>query len=377
MSTEGGCPPAVVATSAAAARSLRLPPPGFHPPQPRRRAAAIKGAHCLPFRSPFAKGPWEGVRLCSSRGGSSLAPSRGRDGRAPRRLWARCTAAPLCGGSLLWWRDAGAAALVMGGAYSLVLCFDVLTQRDLIDPCNDEGCMSSSRCRNIEEGKLKVDVSDPPGIHLIVKRGGQKLSRKIVHVLSGILFMSSWPIFSSSIEARFFAALAPFVNCLRLTVYGLSLVTDEGLIKSVTREGKPEELLRGPLYYVLVLMFCVLVFWRDSPVGVTALAMMSGGDGIADIMGRKFGAARLPYNNRKSWVGSICMFTFGFFVSMGMLYYFASLGYFDLDGLESAKKVALISLTATLVESLPFTDVLDDNISVPLSSMLMGSLLFG
>lgn len=39
------------------------------------------------------------------------------------------------------------------------------------------------------------------------------------------------------------------------------------------------ELLRGPLYYVLVLMFCALVFWRDSPVGILVLAMMSGGDG--------------------------------------------------------------------------------------------------
>jgi hypothetical protein len=39
------------------------------------------------------------------------------------------------------------------------------------------------------------------------------------------------------------------------------------------------ELLRGPLYYVLVLILCALVFWRESPVGVISLAMMCGGDG--------------------------------------------------------------------------------------------------
>lgn len=39
------------------------------------------------------------------------------------------------------------------------------------------------------------------------------------------------------------------------------------------------ELLRGPLYYVIVLLSSVLVFWRDSPVGIISLAMMSGGDG--------------------------------------------------------------------------------------------------
>ncbi|MCE0481229.1 Phytol kinase 1, chloroplastic [Datura stramonium] len=43
----------------------------------------------------------------------------------------------------------------------------------------------------------------------------------------------------------------PFTNCLRLVIHGLSLATDEGLIKSVLGR-KSDELLRGPLYYVLV-----------------------------------------------------------------------------------------------------------------------------
>lgn len=39
------------------------------------------------------------------------------------------------------------------------------------------------------------------------------------------------------------------------------------------------ELLRGPLYYVLVLILSAVLFWRESPVGVVSLAMMCGGDG--------------------------------------------------------------------------------------------------
>lgn len=39
------------------------------------------------------------------------------------------------------------------------------------------------------------------------------------------------------------------------------------------------ELLKGPLYYVVMLMLCSLIFWRDSPVGVVSLSMMCGGDG--------------------------------------------------------------------------------------------------
>ncbi|XP_008218941.1 PREDICTED: probable phytol kinase 1, chloroplastic isoform X3 [Prunus mume] len=159
-------------------------------------------------------------------------------------------------------QDAGATAFVLAGAYGLVLCFDNLTQRNLLQ---------------------------------------QSLSRKLVHILSGLLFMLSWPIFSTSTAARYFASVVPLVNCLRLLLHGLSIVTNEGLVKSVTREGNPKELLRGPLYYVLILILCALVFWRESPVGVVSLAMMCGGDGVADIMGRKFGSIKIPYNQKKSW----------------------------------------------------------------------------
>ncbi|KAL3523533.1 hypothetical protein ACH5RR_016367 [Cinchona calisaya] len=246
--------------------------------------------------------------------------------------------AVLGGGGGVELRDAGATALVVAGAYALVSTFDVLTNRNLIQ---------------------------------------QNLSRKLVHILSGLLFMASWPIFSTSTGARYFASLVPLVNCLRLLVYGLSLANDEGLIKSVTREGKPEELLRGPLYYVLILILSAIFFWRDSPVGVISVSMMCGGDGIADIMGRRFGFLKLPYNQQKSWAGSISMFVFGFLISLGMLYYFSALGYFQLEWRGTIQRVALVALVATLVESLPTTGIVDDNISVPLASMVAAFLSFG
>ncbi|KAM7264924.1 hypothetical protein ACFE04_002607 [Oxalis oulophora] len=182
---------------------------------------------------------------------------------------------------------------------------------------------------------------------------------------------------STSTNARYFASIVPLLNCLRLLVNGLSLTSDEGLIKSLTREGKPEELLRGPLYYVLVLIVCALYFWRDSPIGILSVAMMCGGDGIADIMGRKFGATKLPYNQHKSFAGSISMFVFGFLVSTGMLYYYSYMGYFQLEWVQTTRRIALVSLVATLVESLPINNVIDDNISVPLSTAVAAYFTFG
>ncbi|KAG8651078.1 phytol kinase 1, chloroplastic isoform X3 [Manihot esculenta] len=196
------------------------------------------------------------------------------------------------GGALL--QDAGATAAVLAGAYCLVLAFETLTEREVIK---------------------------------------QNLSRKLVHISSGLLFAISWPIF--------------------------------------------RELLRGPLYYVLILIFCSLVFWRESPVGVITLAMMCAGDGVADIMGRRFGSVKLPYNQQKSWVGSISMFIFGFLISIGMLYYYSALGYFQLDWMSAIQRVAFVALLSTVVESLPTTETVDDNISVPLTSMVAAYLSFG
>lgn len=137
--------------------------------------------------------------------------------------------------------DMGCTALVMVGAYGLVSAFDVLTKWNILD---------------------------------------QKLSRKFVHILSGILFMMSWPLFSASEDARYIAAIVPLANFLRLLIYGLKLATNEALVNAVSRKGSPEELLRGPLYYVMALIFCTIFFWRETPIGMVSLTMMCGGDGI-------------------------------------------------------------------------------------------------
>ncbi|GMI83356.1 hypothetical protein HRI_002004900 [Hibiscus trionum] len=114
--------------------------------------------------------------------------------RVPQRATALSATASI-------FRDTAASAAVFAGAYALVSTFDTLTQKELIQ---------------------------------------QSLSRKLVHILSGLLFAISWPIFSNTGEARYFASLVPLVNCLRLVIHGLSLADDQSLIKSVTREGNPK-----------------------------------------------------------------------------------------------------------------------------------------
>ena len=70
-----------------------------------------------------------------------------------------------------------------------------------------------------------------------------------------------------------------------------------------------QELIREPLFYVILMTAVTGVFWRDSPVGMMVLSLMCGGDGLADIIGRRYGTAKLPFNKAKSWAGSLAMFT--------------------------------------------------------------------
>ncbi|KAF7113011.1 hypothetical protein RHSIM_RhsimUnG0170100 [Rhododendron simsii] len=271
----------------------------------------------------------------------------------------RRTAVSLGGGTIV--QDAVATVVVMSGAYALVMAFDNLTQRNFIEQCLGCGMKGIPLTKRLKS-ELVIEFEQKTGPYIVwVAFHGM-----LANIQS-----------STSTEARYFASLVPLANCLKLVTYGLSLATDEGLIKSVTREGKPAELLRGPLYYVLILVMCVLVFWRESPVGVISLAMMCGGDGVADIMGRKFGSVKIPYNKNKSWAGSISMFIFGFLISMGMLYYFSALGYFQMDLISTMERVALVAFVATVIESLPTEGGVDDNISVPLASMVTAWLCFG
>ncbi|CAM6094429.1 unnamed protein product [Calypogeia fissa] len=234
-------------------------------------------------------------------------------------------------------QDVGMACLVLVGAFIWVRLFDFFTSNHIL---------------------------------------GQKSSRKIVHITSGLLYMLCWPFFSRSKWAPFIAGLVPLANGIRLLIYGFELLKDDGLVKSMSRSGESRELLRGPLFYVMVLYFSTIFFWRQSPVGMVALSMMCGGDGIADIMGRKFGSKKLPYNNNKSFAGSIAMFLFGFLVSSMCVYYFTLFGFFKLDLYSTASRLALISFLATIVESLPITTQLDDNFTVPATSFLLGIVLF-
>jgi phytol kinase len=204
---------------------------------------------------------------------------------------------------------------------------------------------------------------------------GSRTSRKIIHIGTGPLFVLCWLMFSEAPSARFLAALVPMAITIQFALVGMGRLRDDEAVKAMTRSGDRREILRGPLFYGIVFVFCTLVFWRTSPVGIVALMILCGGDGLADLVGRRFGGRRLPFNSEKSWAGSGAMLFGGYVLAVAMVAVFETRGIFEPSVALPAAAVSIgwIAFGSTVVESLPWKDV--DNLTISATAVVLGLAL--
>jgi phytol kinase len=107
---------------------------------------------------------------------------------------------------------------------------------------------------------------------------------------------------------------------------------------------------------------------------MTALMLMCGGDGLADVLGRRFGQAKLLWNKGKSWAGSLGMLLGGWIFAFGVLAAYLAFGIFPSPLSSYILPLTVIALAGTLVESLPLKDV--DNLTVTLAAVIIGYLFW-
>jgi phytol kinase len=200
------------------------------------------------------------------------------------------------------------------------------------------------------------------------------LSRKIIHIGTGPLFVLCWLLFNNFEINKYLAALVPLAFTLQFLLIGSGVVKDEASVKAMSRSGDRREILRGPLYYGIVFVILTIIYWKSSPIGIVGLMLMCGGDGLADIFGRKFGAIKLPWNKGKSLAGSIGMLLGGWIFSVLIVWIFISSGVFSVSIKSYLIPITIIAIIGTLVESLPIKDI--DNITITLSAVILGHLLF-
>jgi len=200
------------------------------------------------------------------------------------------------------------------------------------------------------------------------------LSRKLIHIGTGPFFVLCWLLFNSNPINKYLAALVPLAFSLQFLLIGIGVVKDEASVKAMSRSGDPREILRGPLFYGIIFVILTIAYWKNSPIGIIGLMLMCGGDGLADILGRRWGKVKLPWNKGKSLAGSFGMLFGGWILSVLIVWVFIAADVFTKSISSYLFPITIIAVVGTLVESLPLKDI--DNITVTLAAVILGYFLF-
>ena len=122
----------------------------------------------------------------------------------------------------------------------------------------------------------------------------------------------------------------------------------------------------GKIIYGAVVLVLILIFREERFYVVAgAWALLSVGDGMANIVGRTWGRAKVPWNREKSWEGVAGFVVFGA-LAAGFLIWWVSAGQ-NPPGFGLLRSVLLglaIAVVGGLVETvnLPYVN---DNVTVP------------
>lgn len=192
-----------------------------------------------------------------------------------------------------------------------------------------------------------------------------ELKRKIVHIgCVGFAFLLR---FMNGAQAAGMAAAAFLFNWQVLPRIG-----GKGLWRGDDHaKGYPI----GILLYPLSVLGLVLWFWNALWMAAAVWAVLAVGDGMASLLGQAIGGPRLPWNEKKGWVGFAAFIAFGTLAAAVLIAWTARLP-LDPGAWHAGRTVGLAFFLATacaIVESLPTT--LDDNLTVPLAGALVFPLL--
>lgn len=189
----------------------------------------------------------------------------------------------------------------------------------------------------------------------------QIITRKFVHIFAGPIFVVTWMLFSGEVISHYIASIVPLLFVLQFVAIGTGLMKNESFVNSMSRTGDPRELLGGTLYYSIV-MLLMTFFWfyvpstginNANPTALLIIGCVSGGDGLADIIGRKFGGEKKfgIKGSEKTIVGSIGMLAGSILVSSILVLIF-SLETPHINMVTLFLPIIVVSIVATIVEAL-------------------------
>ena len=181
-------------------------------------------------------------------------------------------------------------------------------------------------------------------------------SRKFLHIMTGnIAFLL--PVFVTK-EVMAFLAAGPFI----LFTF---LMSPHSPIKKIRGKTSAVGHGMGLVYYSIAWTILAYLFFDDKVVIAIGILAMSYGDGLASIIGIKFGKKKYKIlGDEKSYVGSFAMFIFTFITMIVALIYYdiAIAGYVILV-------LLFIAFVAAIVEGLTPKGL--DNLTVPFACVFI------
>ncbi|MFX1512921.1 MAG: diacylglycerol/polyprenol kinase family protein [Promethearchaeota archaeon] len=205
------------------------------------------------------------------------------------------------------------------------------------------------------------------------------LSRKIIHIAAGS-FIWVW-LFIDPSDGWSYALniTVPFLFFLTFLWKGFKGSPDDPDVKTMSRTGDPRELLKGTLYFTIMMIVAGTIFF-GSYVGMLMMAILGYGDGIAPYIGKRWGKHKYrTFGREKSVEGSIGVLVFSI---IGSLIFFFLLGIVGgpldaSDAILADPEVGLIIIViviiilgfiAMIIEAFSPADV--DNLLIPASTII-------
>jgi phytol kinase len=175
-------------------------------------------------------------------------------------------------------------------------------------------------------------------------------SRKFLHIMTGnIAFLL--PIFVTK-EVMAFLAAGPFI------IFTF-LMSPHSPIKKIRGKTSAAGHGMGLVYYAITWTILAYLFFDNMVVIAIGILAMSYGDGLASIIGIKFGKKKYKIlGDQKSYIGSFAMFIFTFITTIVALFYYnIAITYYVILVL------LFIAFVAAIVEGLTHKGL--DNLTVP------------
>ncbi|MFX1367451.1 MAG: phosphatidate cytidylyltransferase [Promethearchaeota archaeon] len=226
-------------------------------------------------------------------------------------------------------------------------------------------------------------------INAAIEKSGKlstTVTRKVIHTFAAPLWVLTWPLFSGGVFSRWLAMVVPLMFVLLFVAIGTGKMVNEDFVGSMSRSGDPRELLGGTLYYAFM-MVVIAVLWfyvpnvggnpilaDATPLALIVFGCLAGGDGFADVIGRKYGGERKfgIGGAEKTVAGTIGMFIGSVLFSTILIFLFSiEVSAFVLADLLIP--ILIVSIVATIVEA--FTPKGLDNLTISIAAIVVCLIL--